>query len=171
MNLSRLAGFPVTGRFPRAGTHLGVRGNRPPCGVCAKVGAAGQPETRQSDHEAPEFPIGTPLCGASRQVAQRHGNDDALGSALVPSATPAAGQEFHGTVDAIAKISKRDKARFEPLPDMVTVLQQISGWIGVCDRVHPHSGMRFLVDVQAHHAKPNRLFRRNGGYSTGGETC
>lgn len=61
---------------------------------------------------------------------------------LVPCFTPVASPESNGLCEAFVKTFKRDYVRVNPLPDALTVLRQIAGWIDDYNEIHPHSALR-----------------------------
>lgn len=68
--------------------------------------------------------------------------DFAMALNLVPCFTPVRSPESNGMSEAFVKTFKRDYLRINPLPDAVTALQQIAGWIDDYNEVHPHSALR-----------------------------
>lgn len=61
---------------------------------------------------------------------------------LVPCFTPVASPESNGICEAFVKTLKRDYVRIHPLPNAVTALDQIAGWLEDYNENHPHSGLR-----------------------------
>ena len=61
---------------------------------------------------------------------------------LVPCFTPVRSPESNGMAEAFVKTFKRDYVRINPLPDALTALRQIAGWIADYNDVHPHSALR-----------------------------
>jgi putative transposase len=49
--------------------------------------------------------------------------------------------ESNGIAEAFVETFKRDYVRVNPLPDAITVLQQIAGWFDGYNENHPHSGL------------------------------
>ena len=50
--------------------------------------------------------------------------------------------ESNGIAEAFVKTLKRDYVHVTPLPDAVTVLRLIAGWIEDYNDNHPHSGLK-----------------------------
>jgi putative transposase len=68
--------------------------------------------------------------------------DFAMTLNLVPCFTPVRSPESNGLCEAFVKTFKRDYVRVNPLPDAVTALRQIAGWIADYNEVHPHSALK-----------------------------
>jgi transposase InsO family protein len=68
--------------------------------------------------------------------------DFAVALNLLPCFTPVRSPESNGMAEAFVKTFKRDYVRVNPLPDAITVLRQIAGWIGDYNEIHPHSGLK-----------------------------
>lgn len=47
---------------------------------------------------------------------------------LAPCFTPVASPQLNGMSEAFVRAVKRDHVRINPLPDALTVLQQVHGW-------------------------------------------
>lgn len=63
---------------------------------------------------------------------------------LVACFTPVRSPESNGVCEAFVKTFKRDYVRVNPLPDAISVLQQLPAWFEDYNAVHPHSGLRML---------------------------
>ena len=65
-------------------------------------------------------------------------------SQLSPRAcyTPVKSPQGNGIAEAFVKTLKRDYVHVTPLPDAVTVLGLIAGWIEDCNDNHPYSGLK-----------------------------
>ena len=61
---------------------------------------------------------------------------------LVPCFTPIQSPESNGISESFVKTFKRDYVRVNPLPDAITALRQIAGWIEDYNENHPHSGLK-----------------------------
>jgi putative transposase len=68
--------------------------------------------------------------------------DFAMALNLVPCFTPVKSPESNGMAEAFVKTFKRDYVRVNPLPDALTALRQIAGWITDYNEIHPHSGLK-----------------------------
>ena len=68
--------------------------------------------------------------------------DFAVALNLLPCFTPVKSPESNGMAEAFVKTFKRDYVRVNPLPDAVTALRQIAGWITDYNEIHPHSGLK-----------------------------
>ena len=68
--------------------------------------------------------------------------DFAVALNLVPRFTPIQSPESNGISESFVKTFKRDYVRVNPLPDAVTALRQIAGWITDYNEIHPHSGLK-----------------------------
>jgi transposase InsO family protein len=67
--------------------------------------------------------------------------DFACALGLQPCFTPVASPESNGLAEALVRTLKRDYVRINPLPDAVTVLQQLHRWFADYNDNHPHSGL------------------------------
>jgi len=61
---------------------------------------------------------------------------------LRPCYTPVKSPESNGIEEAFVKTLKRDYVHVTPLPDAVTVLGLIAGWLSDYNDHHPHSGLK-----------------------------
>ena len=67
--------------------------------------------------------------------------DFAIALGLQPCFTPVASPESNGLAEALVRTFKRDYVRVNPLPDAVTVLQQLHRRFADYNDNHPHSGL------------------------------
>ena len=67
--------------------------------------------------------------------------DFAQALGLVPCFTPVRSPESNGIAEAFVKTLRRDYIRITPLPDAVTALGLVAGWIDDYNTVHPHSAL------------------------------
>jgi putative transposase len=68
--------------------------------------------------------------------------DFAVALNLTPCFTPVRSPESNGMAEAFVKTFKRDYVRVNPLPDAVTALRQVAGWIADYNEIHPHSALK-----------------------------
>jgi putative transposase len=61
---------------------------------------------------------------------------------LVPCFTPVRSPESNGMSEAFVKTFKRDYLRISPLPDALSALRQLAGWVDDYNENHPHSALR-----------------------------
>jgi transposase InsO family protein len=86
--------------------------------------------------------------------------DFATALGLVPRFTPVRSPESNGMSESFVKTLKRDYVRVTPLPDAVTVLGLVAGWISDYNTVHPHSALRMCSPAGFREAlNPGRTVR------------
>ena len=90
----------------------------------------------------------------------RDTRDFATALGLVPCFTPVRSPESNGMSESFVKTLKRDYVRVMPLPDAVTVLGLVAGWITDYNTVHPHSALRMRSPAEFREA--SRRLRRGG---------
>ena len=90
----------------------------------------------------------------------RDTRDFATALGLVPCFTPVRSPESNGMSESFVKTLKRDYVRVMPLPDAVTVLGLVAGWITDYNTVHPHSALRMRSPAEFREAlNPSRTVR------------
>ena len=62
---------------------------------------------------------------------------------LVPRTTPLESPQSNGMAEAFVRTLKRDYVRVSPVPDAVTVLRQLPGWLKHYNEVHPHRALGY----------------------------
>jgi putative transposase len=70
--------------------------------------------------------------------------DFGLALGLLPRFTPVRSPESNGMAESFVKTFKRDYVRCNPLPDAITVLNNLDAWFEDYNNSHPHSGLRML---------------------------
>ena len=81
---------------------------------------------------------------------------------LIACFTPVQSPVSNGMSEAFVKTFKRDYVRINPLPDGVTGLRRIPGWIDDDNEIHPHSAPRMR--------SPREFIRANTIAGLSGET-
>ena len=62
---------------------------------------------------------------------------------LVPRTTPLESPQSNGMAEAFVRTLKRDYVRVSSLPDALTVLRQLPGWLAHYNEVHPHRALGY----------------------------
>ncbi|MBP0500579.1 integrase core domain-containing protein, partial [Mycobacterium tuberculosis] len=60
-----------------------------------------------------------------------------------PCFTPVESPESNGVAEAFVKTFKRDYVRVNPIPDAVTAIAAVEGWMTDYNEVHPHSRLGY----------------------------
>jgi putative transposase len=62
---------------------------------------------------------------------------------LVPRTTPLQSPQSNGMAEAFVRTLKRDYVRVSPIPDALSVLQQLPRWLAHYNQLHPHRALGY----------------------------